>query len=87
MTTQLDDATYSHTARAAAVLAQMSTMASGEMKREHELVADLGIDSTKALELLVELEDALGVEISDDEAAGMNCVGDVLDYAAKLDQS
>ena len=45
-----------------------------------ELVANLGLDSAKALELLVELEDQLGVVIDDDDAARLNTVGDVLAY-------
>ena len=71
-------------AKALKVLSEMSGLESEKIKREHELVADLGIDSPKALELLVELEDALGVEISDEEAARMESVGNVLDYAAAL---
>ncbi len=49
-----------------------------------DLVADLGIDSVKALELLVKLEEAWGVEISDEDAARMTTAGDVLEYAAAL---
>lgn len=47
---------------------------------ETELVADLGIDSPKALQLLVTLEEELGIEISDEEAAKMETVGDVLAF-------
>lgn len=67
------------------VLASMSEVGREELEPSMELVADLGIDSPKALELLVELEDALGVEISDEDAAAMETVGDVLDYARRLD--
>ena len=49
-----------------------------------ELVADLNIDSPKALQLLVDLEDRLSIEISDEDAAKMDTVGDVLDYLAAL---
>lgn len=49
-----------------------------------DLVADLGIDSPRALQLLVELEEELGVEISDEEAAALNTVGDILDWLARL---
>ena len=50
------------------------------VKPEQELVADLGIDSPKGLQLLAELEDRLKIEISDEEAARMNKVSDVLEY-------
>jgi acyl carrier protein len=49
-----------------------------------ELVADLGMDSARALELLVELEDKIGIEISDEDAARLNTVGDILGYIKKL---
>ncbi len=53
-----------------------------ELRPEAELVADLGIDSPKSLELLVALEDAYGIEISDEAAAKMETVGDVLAFYA-----
>jgi len=69
---------------AAGVLAKLSGIPATELQPSMDLVADLGIDSPKALELLVELEEALDVEISDEEAARMETVGDVLDYAGAL---
>lgn len=51
-----------------------------ELDGNAELVADLGIDSAKSLQLLVELEEATGVEVSDEEAAGMETVQDVLSF-------
>ncbi len=64
------------------VLAAASGKPEGELRPEQDLVADLGIDSPRQLELLIDLEEALGVEITDEEAAAMETVGDVLDYAA-----
>lgn len=49
-----------------------------------ELVAELDMDSAKALELLVELEDRLGIEIDDDGAAGLATVGDILAFVESL---
>ena len=69
---------------ARAVLAKLSGQEPAALKAEMDLVGDLGIDSPKALELLVELEDALGVEISDEDAARMETAGDVFDYASAL---
>jgi acyl carrier protein len=66
------------------VLAKVSGLEVARLSRDQDLTADLGIDSPKALELLVELEDALGVEISDEEAARLETVGDVLDFVAGL---
>ena len=47
---------------------------------EMQLAGDLGIDSPKALELLLVLEEQLGVEISDDEAGEMSTVGKILAF-------
>ncbi len=47
-------------------------------------MGDLGIDSVKALQLVMRLEDELGVEISDDQAAKMDTVGDVVAYLRSL---
>jgi len=62
------------------VLATVSGVPRARITRDQDLVADLGIDSPKALRLLVELEEALDIEVSDDDAAKMSTVGDVLDY-------
>ena len=70
-------------AQVLAVLAAISARAPEEIRPEHELVADLGIDSPKALRLLVELEDRLGIEIADEEAAGMSTVADILAFVAR----
>ena len=62
------------------VLSSLSGVDQGELKPEMDLLADLGIDSPKALQLLVELEDRLGIEISDEAAAKMETVGDILGF-------
>jgi acyl carrier protein len=49
-----------------------------EITPETDLTSGLGIDSPMALQLLFELEEALDIEISDEEAAPMETVGDVL---------
>jgi acyl carrier protein len=66
------------------ILAKLGNVEPGAIKPEMDLVADLGIDSPKALQLLVELEDTLGIEISDEDAARMDTVGDVLGYLGGL---
>jgi len=51
-----------------------------ELSPEQELVADLDIDSPKALQLLIEIEDRLGIEISDEAAEELNTVADVIRF-------
>jgi len=60
------------------VIAKIAGVPSESITPEMELVADLDMDSAKALELLVELEDRFDVEIDDENAAKLNTVGDVL---------
>jgi acyl carrier protein len=61
-----------------AIIAKVSKADASAIRPDMDLVADLGFDSAKALELLVELEDALGIEVSDEQAARLNSVGDIL---------
>ena len=69
------------------VIANITGHAADTIRPEMDLVADLGIDSPKALELLVEIEDRLGVEISDDEAESLDTVADVLGFVEKAEVS
>ena len=70
--------------KALEIVAAISGKQTYELKPELDLVADLGIDSPKALQMLLDLEDALGIEISDEDAAKMDTVGDVLGYLGNL---
>jgi acyl carrier protein len=62
------------------VLAKVCKKEQAAIQPEHELAADLGIDSPKGLQLLAELEDRLKIEISDEDAARMNTVNDILTF-------
>ena len=66
------------------ILAQVSGKAVPDVLPEMHLVRDLGIDSPKSLELLMELENAFAIEIEDVDAASMETVGDVLAYVGQL---
>ena len=67
-----------------AVIAKVSKIEAAALRPDMDLVADLGFDSAKSLELLVELEEALGIEVSDEQAAGLNSVGDILAVVDRL---
>lgn len=69
------------------VLAEVSGRTRAEIRPEMDLVVDLSIDSPQALRLLVELEEKLQVEISDEDAAGMNTVDDILRYVRTHDSA
>ena len=69
-----------HRETALLVIAKVSKVEVGKITPEMELVGDLGFDSARALELLVELEDQLGIEIDDEQAAAMNTVADIFGF-------
>lgn len=66
------------------VIAEVSDKDIATLKPEMDLVGDLSIDSPRALDLLVRLEERLGIEISDEDAANLNRVGDILGYVDRL---
>ena len=51
-----------------------------EVTMEASLVDDLGADSLDVVELVMALEDAFGIDIPDDDVAGLKTVGDVVRY-------
>ncbi len=61
------------------VIAKVSGVDRQEIGPESELVGHLGIDSAKALAMLVELEDRFAVEIDDELVPGLRTVADVLE--------
>ena len=65
------------------VLARVIKKEPAQIKPADELAADLGIDSPQALQLLMELEEHFKLEISDEDAARMNTVKDIIDYVEK----
>ncbi len=67
-----------------AVIARIAGKDASMLKAEDDLVVDLGIDSPRALELLVDIEEVMGIEISDEDAARLESVGDIVSYAEGL---
>jgi len=67
---------------ALAVLAEVTERDVADLSPEQDLVGDLEIDSPRALQMLVLLEEKLGIEIPDEDAAKMEKVGDVLAYVS-----
>ena len=45
-----------------------------------KLKEDLGADSIDAVQIIMDLEDAFGIEIDEDNAGSMETVGDVVKY-------
>ena len=72
------------TAEILAIIARISGTEIGQIRPEMELVADLGLDSSKAVELLVTIEDTLDLEIEEEDAAELNTVGDIINYISRV---
>lgn len=51
-----------------------------EVSPEAKFIDDLGADSLDIVELLMALEDQYGVEVPDEDAAGILTVGDIVRY-------
>ena len=51
-----------------------------EVTMEASFVDDLGADSLDVVELVMALEDAFGIDIPDDDVAGLKTVGNVVTY-------
>lgn len=51
-----------------------------EVKLEASFKEDLGADSLDVVELVMELEDEFGMEISDEDAEKISTVGDAVNY-------
>ncbi|MEE2777577.1 MAG: acyl carrier protein [Acidobacteriota bacterium] len=66
--------------KALETISRISERPVDELEPGMDLMVDLGIDSPKALELLIEIEESTGVVISDEDAADLDTVGDIVAY-------
>ena len=62
------------------VLKNYTEVAEADIRPDSLLVEDLGLNSVSYFSIVFDLEEALGVEISDDAAAGIRTVGDMVEY-------
>ena len=67
------------------LVAKTLKVAPDQLRPEADLVTDLGADSLAVVELMMALEERLGVRIADEEAEGVRTFGDALSLVrAKL---
>ena len=71
-------------ARALEIVARIAKKEVSALRPEQHLVADLGIDSPRALELLCDLEEELKVEVPEDAVTKIETVQDILSMAREL---
>lgn len=65
------------------VVAEITGMEVSELQPQMELVADLGLDSAKSVQMLVTLEERVDVEIDEQRIPKLETIGDVV---AALDE-
>jgi acyl carrier protein len=51
-----------------------------EVTADASILDDLGADSLDVVELVLSLEDAFDIEVSDEEVEGMRTIGDIQQY-------
>ena len=61
-------------------IAKMLDINPADINDNSNFVFDLGADSLDLVSMLIELEEATGLEISDEDAYELETVGDVLKY-------
>ncbi len=62
------------------LLAKQLRIDISEIADNADIIADLGADSLDIVELLMVLEDELGISIPDDDVAELKTVSDIADY-------
>ena len=69
------------------LVAEVSGVDVSALDRDTDLFADLGVDSARALELIVGLEDAFDITIGGEDAADVSTLGEVVDLVTRLTRS
>ena len=65
------------------ILSQMCNVSPEKLRPDANLVRDLALDSSITLDLLMTMEEKLGLEISETDAATFVTVGDILAFVRK----
>jgi acyl carrier protein len=74
-------------AKILSLIAEASEKPADEIKLDHELINDLGMDSLDVVELVMKAEDEFKITIPDEDAQNLKKVGQVIEYIdAKLSQ-
>lgn len=67
-----------------AVIAEKMDLKPEDLKDDADLIKDIGFDSLDTVELIMEVESALGIEIEESAAASVKTVGDMITLATQI---
>ena len=62
----------------AALMAEQLGVDKASITPDSEIIKDLGADSLDVVEMLLDLEKEYGIEISDEQAAELKTIGDIV---------
>ena len=62
------------------IISEQVDLEEEKITMETSLLKDLEADSLEAVEILMEISDEFGIEISDEEAEKFQTVGDIVEY-------
>ena len=66
------------------IIADVLQISPDDVTPEKEFEKDLGADSLDRVEIIMNLEDALGIQVPDEAAEGITTVGDAIEQIQKL---
>jgi len=62
------------------IIAERLSKDADSITENSNVVADLGADSLDIAEIMMDLEDAFGIKLEDDQAEGPKTVGDIITF-------
>lgn len=65
------------------ILSQYTELSKDKIQPESRIIEDLGLTSLDVMDLIGELEDQYGLEISDEDIRAISTVQDIADYIEK----
>jgi acyl carrier protein len=62
------------------IIVEQLGVSADQVKLESKMIEDLGADSLDAVELVMAVEEEFGIEVPDEEAEKLVCVGDIVSH-------
>ncbi|MFT6499532.1 MAG: acyl carrier protein [Akkermansiaceae bacterium] len=66
------------------IIVEQLGVSADQVKLESKMIEDLGADSLDAVELVMAVEEEFGIEVPDEEAEKLECVGDIVTHVEKV---